>query len=142
MRFYNIPPENYGEPEVNLDWIVMANDRSSQKVLGPVERTVTSIPGHINGLQTIQEYLFPRIYLAAKQRFTFDYPSLTMPNKIPKAGDVLVHYDKILKVGTTTTPIQTSVITNARYEFGQGDDGVLGLRKLGLSTSGIRKGYY
>ena len=120
----------------------MANDKNAAKRTGVVERTVSSIPDHIDGLQTIQEYLYPRIYTASKPRFTFDYPSLTMPNRIPKAGDVLVHYDTTVNVGTATTPIQTSIITSARFEFGQDSDGVLGLRKLGLSTGGIRKGYY
>ena len=65
-----------------------------------------------------------------------------MPNRIPKAGDVLCHYDTTMRVGTSSTPVQTSIITNARFEFGQDNDGVLGLRKLGLSTLGLRKGYY
>ena len=142
IRHYNIIPKDQGEPEINLDWIVMANDRNAAKRTGVVERTVSSIPDHIDGLQTIQEYLYPRIYTASKPRFTFDYPSLTMPNRIPKAGDVLVHYDTTVNVGTATTPIQTSIITSARFDFGQDSDGVLGLRKLGLSTGGIRKGYY
>lgn len=142
VRVFSIPPDKQGEPEINLDWIVMANDRNGQARLGPVERTVTSIPDHIDGLQTIQQYLYPRIYLASKPRFSFDYPRLTMPNRIPKAGDVLCHYDTTVNVGTSTTPVQTSIITSARFEFGQDSDGVLGLRKLGLSTAGIRKGYY
>jgi hypothetical protein len=141
-RFWNIDPTEAGQPENNLDWIVMANDRNGESKLGKVERTVTSIPNHIDGLQTIQEYLFPRLYLASKPRFSFDYPRLTMPNKIPKAGDVLCHYDTTVNAGTRTTPVQTSIITSARFEFGQDSDGVLGLRKLGLSTAGLRKGYY
>jgi hypothetical protein len=141
-RFWNIDPTEAGQPENNLDWIVMANDRNGETKLGKVERTVTSIPNHIDGLQTIQEYLYPRLYLASKPRFAFDYPSLSMPNKIPKAGDVLCHYDSTVKVGTSTAPVQTSIITSARFEFAQGSDGVLGLRKLGLSTAGLRKGYY
>ena len=141
-RTWNIPPKDQGKDEINLDWMVMANDRNGQARLGPVERPVTSIPDHIDGLQTIQEYLYPRLYLASKPRFSFDYPRLTMPNRIPKAGDVLCHYDTTVNVGTRTTPIQTSIITSARFEFGQDSDGVLGLRKLGLSTAGIRKGYY
>ena len=75
IRTYGIPPLNKGEPEINLDWIVMANDRNAAKRTGMVERTVSSIPDHIDGLQTIQEYLYPRIYTASKPRFTFDYPS-------------------------------------------------------------------
>ena len=142
IRGWNIAPKDQGEPENNLDWIVMANDRNGETKLGKVERTVSSIPNHIDGLQTIQEYLFPRLYLASKPRFSFDYPSLSMPNKIPKAGDVLCHYDTTVKVGTRTTPVQTSIITSANFEFSQGSDGVLGLRKLGLSTAGLRKGYY
>jgi hypothetical protein len=141
-RFWNIDPTEAGQPENNLDWIVMANDRNGETKLGKVERTVTSIPNHIDGLQTIQEYLYPRLYLASKPRFSFDYPSLSMPNKIPKAGDVLCHYDTTVKVGTSTAPVQTSIITSANFEFSQGSDGVLGLRKLGLSTAGLRKGYY
>jgi hypothetical protein len=142
LRLWNVPPKDQGKPENNLDWIAMANDRNGEQKLGKVERTVTSIPNHIDGLQTIQEYLYPRLYLASKPRFSFDYPSLTMPNKIPKAGDVLCHYDTTVKVGTRTTPVQTSIITSANFEFSQGSDGVLGLRKLGLSTAGLRKGYY
>ena len=142
FRMWNVPFKDQGKPENNLDWIVMANDRNGETKLGKVERTVSSIPNHIDGLQTIQEYLYPRLYLASKPRFSFDYPSLTMPNKIPKAGDVLCHYDTTVKVGTRTTPVQTSIITSANFEFGQGSDGVLGLRKLGLSTAGLRKGYY
>ena len=142
IRGWTIAPKDQGEPEINLDWIVMANDRNGETKLGKVERTVTSIPNHIDGLQTIQEYLYPRLYLASKPRFAFDYPSLTMPNKIPKAGDVLCHYDTTVKAGTRTTPVQTSIITSANFEFSQGSDGVLGLRKLGLSTAGLRKGYY
>lgn len=131
-----------GVPEINLDWMVQANDRNGEKTIGKVERTVTSIPNHIDGLQTIQEYLYPRIYLASKPRFSFDYPSLSMPNKIPKAGDILCHMDTTVRVGTSTYPVQTSIVTSARFDFGQDSDGVLGLRKLGLSTAGIRKGYY
>ena len=101
-RFWNIDPTEQGKPENNLDWIVMANDRNGETKLGKVERTVTSIPNHIDGLQTIQEYLYPRLYLASKPRFSFDYPSLSMPNKIPKAGDVLCHYDTTVKVGTAS----------------------------------------
>jgi hypothetical protein len=142
LRIWNVPFKDQGKPEINLDWMVMANDRNGQARLGPVERPVSSIPDHIDGLQTIQEYLYPRLYLASKPRFSFDYPRLTMPNRIPKAGDVLVHYDTTVNVGTRTTPIQSSIITSARFEFGQDSDGVLGLRKLGLSTAGIRKGYY
>ena len=142
LRIWNVPFKDQGVPENNFDWIVMANDRNAQKRTGPVERTVSTIPDHIDGLQTIQEYLYPRIYLASKPRFTFDYPSLTMPNRIPKAGDVLCHYDTVVRVGTSSTPVQSSIITSARFEFGQDSDGVLGLRKLGLSTGGIRKGYY
>jgi hypothetical protein len=141
-RYWNIDPTEQGQAEINLDWIATGNDRNGESRVGRVERSVTSIPDHIDGLQTIQEYLYPRLYLASKPRFIFDYPSLTMPNKIPKAGDMLCHYDSQVRVGTYTTPVQTSVITNARYEFGQDSDGVLGLRKLGLSTSGLRKGYY
>jgi hypothetical protein len=141
-RFWNIDPTEAGQPENNLDWIVMGNDRNGESKIGKVERTVTSIPNHIDGLQTIQEYIYPRLYLASKPRFSFDYPSLSMPNKIPKAGDVLCHYDTTVNVGTSAHPVQTSIITSARFEFGQDSDGVLGLRKLGLSTAGIRKGYY
>jgi len=141
-RTFFIAPNQQGSDEINLDWIVMANDRNGEARLGKVERTVTSIPNHIDGLQTIQEYLYPRLYLASKPRFSFDYPSLSMPNRIPKAGDVLCHYDTTMRVGTSSTPVQTSIITNARFEFGQDNDGVLGLRKLGLSTLGLRKGYY
>jgi hypothetical protein len=142
LRIWNVPFKDQGKPEINLDWIAIANDRNGQNRIGNVERTVTSLPNHVENLQTIQEYLYSRIYLSSKPRFSFDYPRLTMPNRIPKAGDVLSHYDTTVNVGTSTTPIQTSIITSARFEFDQGSDGVLGLRKLGLSTAGIRKGYY
>jgi hypothetical protein len=142
IRMWNVPFKDQATPEINLDWIVTANDRNAQKRLGYVERTVTSIPNHIDGLQTIQHYLYPRINIASKPRFNFDYPSLTMPNKIPKAGDMLCHMDTTLDVGTSTTAVQTSVITSARYDFGQDSEGVMGLRKLGLSTAGLRRGHY
>jgi hypothetical protein len=142
IRMWNVPFKDQATPEINLDWIVTANDRNAQKRLGYVERTVTSIPEHIDGLQTIQHYLYPRINIASKPRFNFDYPSLTMPNKIPKAGDILCHMDTTIDVGTSTSAVQTSVITSARFDFGQDSDGVMGLRKLGLSTAGLRRGHY
>ena len=154
LRFYNIPPENYGEPELNLDWLVVARDATTVKNfggwLGYIEKTISSIPQHINGLQTMQEYLYPRIYQHSKPKIHFDYPSLTMPNKVPKAGDICVHYDSQHQTGTSANPqnypgpsaVQTSVISDIRYDFDQDAQGVLGLRKLSLSTAGIRRGMY
>jgi hypothetical protein len=142
VRLWNVPFKDQATPEINLDWVVTASDKAAQLKTGLIERAITSIPLHINGLQTIQEYLFPRMHIAAKPRIVFDYPSLTMPNKIPKAGDILCHADAIVDVGTETTPVQTTVIASARYDFDQDNQGVLGLTRLGLTTAGLKRGFY
>ncbi len=120
----------------------VAHDRNMSNKIGVVERAITSLPTHLTTLQTIDEYLYNKLYVAAKPRFTFDFPSVSMPNKMPKAGDIVCHVDKRANVGIRTAPIQTGVITQVSYDFAQGSDESLGLRKLGLSTSGIRRGYY
>lgn len=146
FRIWNIPQHQKGEAELNLDWIVIGRDATTVKGtggwFGNIERTITSAPQHIDTLQTIQEYLFPRLYYASKPKILFDYPSLTMPNTVPKAGDIVCHYDTQLGTGTRNQPIQTGVISDIQYSFDQDADGVLGLRKLSLSTSGIRRGQY
>ena len=65
-----------------------------------------------------------------------------MPGKIPKAGDIVCHVDRRANIGLRNAPLQTGIITQVSYDFGQDADGVLGLRKLSLSTTGVRRGYY
>jgi hypothetical protein len=120
----------------------VAHDRNMSNKIGVVEKAISSIPTHVKTKQTMNEYLFNKLYVAAKPRFMFDFPSVTMPNKMPKAGDVVCHVSTKANVGLKISPVQTGVIDQVSYDFAQGDDGVLGLRKLGLSTTGIRRGYY
>lgn len=131
-----------GSPAVNEDQLVVGRDTNAMKKWGQIERAETSLPEHVVNRQTIDNFLYPQLYTSAKPRVAFDYPSLTMPNIPPKAGDIVAHIDPLLKVGTKTTPIQTTVITDTRYEFGDGSDSVIGLTKLGLTSIGMRRGYY
>jgi hypothetical protein len=122
----------------------VAHDRNMSNRLGVVERVISGIPTHIKTAQTLNEYLYNKLYYAAKPRFTFDFPSVTMSNKIPKAGDIVVHVDSKARVGTQTAPIQTGVISSVQYSFeqGKGTDDALGLRRLSLQTTGIKRGSY
>jgi hypothetical protein len=122
----------------------VAHDRNMSGRIGVVERVMSAIPTHIKTRQTLNEYLYNKLYFAAKPRFTFDFPSVTMPNKIPKAGDIITHVDTKARVGTQTTPVQTGVVSSIQYSFeqGKGQDDALGLRRLSLSTTGIKRGSY
>jgi hypothetical protein len=120
----------------------VAHDRNMSNRLGIVERVISGIPTHIKTAQTLNEYLYNKLYYAAKPRFTFDFPSVSMPNRIPKAGDICAHVDTKCNVGTMNGAIQTGVISSVQYSFEQGSDDALGLRRLSLSTTGIRRGSY
>lgn len=132
----------FTEVEVNYDQLVTARDTNGMKKIGLVERPITTLPPGIHTQQTINEYLFAKLYKSSKPRFDFSYPALTMPNKMPKAGDLVYHVDKFLKIGTKTTPIQTGIISDISYDFGADQNQLLGLRRLSLNTTGIRRGYY
>ena len=123
----------------------VAHDFNMANRIGVVERAITSIPQHIKTKQTLNEYLFNKLYFASKPKFTFDFPSLTMPNKLPKAGDICAHVDSRANVGLKTAPIQTGVVSSVQYTFEQGSGGqndTLGLRKLAVTTTGIKRGSY
>jgi hypothetical protein len=130
---------------VNADPVFgIAHDRNMSNRLGVVERVITGIPTHIKTKQTLNEWLFNRLYVVAKPKFTFDYPSLSMCNKLPKAGDICVHVDNPANVGLRDAPIQTGVISTVRYSFGRGkgQTDVIGLSRLSISTTGIKRGSY
>lgn len=133
-----VPPT----PEIKNDVFAVAHDRNASGKIGIVEKALTGLPSYIIDLQTTNEYLYNKLYVTSKPRFTFDFPSVTMPNKIPKAGDIVAHVDRRANVGLRNAPLQTGIITQVSYDFSQDADGVLGLRKLGLSTTGVRRGYY
>jgi hypothetical protein len=122
----------------------IAHDRNMSNRLGVVEKRVTSVPTYVKTAQTLREYMFNKIYYSAKPRFTFEFPSVSMPNRIPKAGDIVSHVDTRAHSGLKDAPIQTGVITQVRYAFIQrgGINDVLGLRKLALTTTGIKRGSY
>lgn len=122
----------------------IAHDRNMSGRIGVVERIMTEIPTHIKKAQTLNEYLFNKLYFAAKPRFTFGFPSVSMCNKLPKAGDIVAHVDSMTNVGTQNGPIQTGVISSVQYSFeqGKGQDDALGLRRLSVSTTGIKRGSY
>ena len=61
IRMWNVPFKDQGVPENNFDWMVMGNDRNGQARLGPVERTVSSIPIILTG------------YRQSKSTFTLGY---------------------------------------------------------------------
>src|SRR6266496_2776180 len=135
-------PECGGTPAGANDVFCVAHDRNASGKIGIVERAITGLPSYVIDLQTINEYLYNKLYISSKPRFTFDFPSVTMPNKIPKAGDICCHVDRRANVGLRGSPLQTGIITQVSYDFNQGSDGVLGLRNLALSTTGVRRGYY
>lgn len=123
---------------------VIAEDRNMSNRLGVVERVTTGIPAHIKTAQTLNEYLFNTVYFAAKPRFTYDFPSVSIPNKLPKAGDIIAHVDLRTNVGLKGSPIQTGVIASIRYNFTQSRsaNSPLGLKRLAISTTGIKRGSY
>jgi hypothetical protein len=129
-------------PAILKDVFAVAHDRSASGRIGIVEKVLSSLPTYIIDLQTSNEYLFNKLYVAGKPRFTFDFPNVSMPNKLPKAGDIVCHVDRLANVGLKTSPVQTGIISQIIYDFAQGSDSVLGLRKLSLSTTGVRRGYY
>lgn len=133
------------QPNIEKDPVfLVAHDRNMSGRLGVVERVVSDIPTDIKTKQTLNEYLFNKLYFSAKPRFTFDFPSVSMPDKVPKAGDIVTHVDTRVGVGLQNAPIQTGVINRIRYRFDQGSGGndAMGLRKLALSTTGIKRGSY
>lgn len=120
----------------------VAQDKNMSARLGVVERVVSDLPSHIRTKQTMDEFLFNKLFTASKPRFVFDYPAVTIPNTVPKAGDICAHVSQKAKVGTKRSPLQVGVILSVNYDFNQDDEGVFSLTKMGLSTTGIRRGYY
>jgi hypothetical protein len=142
-----ISPECGGGSQATIDAdpvFAVAHDFNMANRLGVVERAITSIPQHIKTKQTLNEYLFNKLYFASKPKFTFDFPSVTMPNKLPKAGDICAHVDSRANVGLRMAPIQTGVVSSVQYTFeqGSGQNDALGLRKLAVTTTGIKRGSY
>lgn len=121
---------------------MIGSDRNTAKRIGMVEQTITNMPIHVKTFQTMAEFMYNKLYIAARPRFNFDYPSVTVPGQMPKAGDIVCHVSKKAQVGRARTPIQTGVISAVNYQFGQDSDSVLGLRKLAISTTGILRGSY
>lgn len=121
---------------------MIGSDRNTGKRIGMVEQTITNMPVHVKTFQTMAEYMYNKLYIMAKPRFNFDYPSVTVPTTMPKAGDICVHISKKAQVGRSRTPLQTGVISAVNYTFGQDNDSVLGLRKLSIATTGILRGSY
>lgn len=120
----------------------VAEDKNMSARLGVVERSLSDLPSHIRKKQSMDEYLFTKLFTASKPRFVFDYPAVTIPNTIPRAGDICTHVAKKANVGTKRSPLQVGVILSVRYDFNQDDEGVFSLTKMGLSTTGLRRGYY
>src|SRR6266496_3440894 len=79
-----------GTPAGANDVFCVAHDRNASGKIGVVEKAITGLPSYVIDLQTINEYLYNKLYISSKPRFTFDFPSVTMPGKIPKAGDICV----------------------------------------------------
>lgn len=123
-------------------WLAIGSDCNTSKRIGMVEQTVSNIPIYVKKFQSIQEYLFNKLYVTARPRFNFDYPSVTAPSTMPKAGDLVCHVSKKAQVGRSRTAVQIGVISAINYEFGQDSDSVLGLRKLSVGTTGILRGSY
>jgi hypothetical protein len=123
---------------------MVSEDTNMSNRLGVVERVATGIPTHVKTAQTLNEFLFNVTYFSSKPRFIFDYPSVTIPNKIPKAGDLIAHVDTRTNVGMRTSPYQTGVIASVRYSFEQSKarNSPLGLKRLALTTTGIKRGSY
>lgn len=120
----------------------VAQDKNASNRIGTVERVLSGIPTHIRTAQTMNEYMFAKLFVASKPRFTFDFPAVTIPTQIPKAGDIVTHVCKKANVGTKQAPIQSGIILSVDYDFRQDDEGIINLTKMGLSTTGIRRGYY
>jgi hypothetical protein len=138
-----IPPcGGLPEPRDADPVLAIASDKNMEKRIGMVEQSISNIPPHVKTLQTMNEYLFNKLYVMGRPRFTFDYPALTLPSVIPKAGDICVHVSKKAQVGRARTPVQTGIITQVTYDFGQDSDSILGLRKIGLTTNGVLRGSY
>jgi hypothetical protein len=124
------------------DVLHIATDRNNAKRLGIVEQVISNLPPHVKTFQTLNEYMFNKLYVMAKPRFTFDYPSLTLPEIMPKAGDILCHVSVKAGVGVRRNPIQTGIITQVTYDFSQSSDSILGLRRLSLTSTGVLRGSY
>lgn len=122
--------------------LTIASDRNMAKRIGMVEQVISNIPPHVKTFQSMNEYMFNKLYIMSRPRFTFDYPSLTLPSVMPKAGDITVHVSKKANIGKARTPVQTGIITQVTYDFGQDSDSILGLRRLSLETNGILRGSY
>jgi len=122
--------------------LLISSDRNTAKRIGIVEQSVSNMPVHVKNLIAMNEYMFNKLYVVARPRFNFDFPSVTVPTQLPKAGDICCHVSKKAQVGRPRTGLQTGVIANVNYQFGQDNDSVLGLRKLSVSTTGILRGSY
>lgn len=132
-----LPTSSDADPMLSI-----ASDCNMSKRIGMVEQTVTNIPIYVKKFQSMQEYLFNKLYVMARPRFNFDYPSVTAPSTMPKAGDLVCHVSKKAQVGRARTAVQIGVISAINYEFGQDSDSILGLRKLSVGTTGILRGSY
>lgn len=121
---------------------MIATDRNTAKRIGIVEQVVTNMPVHVKNFASMGEYFMNKLYTVAKPRFNFDYPTVSVPITLPKAGDICVHVSKKAMIGRSRTPIQTGVISAVAYSFGQDNDSILGLRKLSIATTGILRGSY
>lgn len=132
-------PPNLADAEPNFQ---IAADINGFNRIAMVEKTLTGLPDHIKTQQTMSEYMFAKLYTSSKPKFTFDFPSVSIPNILPKAGDLVCHVDTLTGVGTANNAIQTGIISQINYNFKEDESGVIGLRKLALSTSGIKRGTY
>jgi hypothetical protein len=121
---------------------MIGSDCNMAKRIGMVEQAVTNMPIHVKNFATMNEYLFNKLYVTARPRFNFDYPQVTAPGIMPKAGDIVCHISKKAQVGRARTGVQTGVISAVNYTFSQDNDSVLGLRKLQIGTTGILRGSY
>lgn len=121
---------------------IMGTEMNATNRTGLIEKTLTTLPGSAKDINTLNEYMFDKLYVASKPKFTFTYPALTMPTIPPKAGDILCHFDTKFNVGTKKSAVQTSMITEVVYDFRQDETGALGLTKIALTTSGLKRGSY
>jgi hypothetical protein len=133
-----------GLPEsADADPILMiSSDANEAKRIGLVEQAVTNMPVYVKNLAAMNEYMFKKLYVTARPRFNFDFPSVTAPGLLPKAGDIVCHVSKKAQVGRARAAMQTGVIASVNYQFAQDADSVLGLRKLAVATTGILRGSY
>lgn len=122
--------------------LTIASDCNMRKRIGMVEQVIGNIPPHVKTFQTMTEFMFNKLYVMARPRFTFEYPDLTLPNIMPKAGDICAHVSKKAGIGVRRGVVQTGVITEVSYDFGQDSDSVLGLRRLSIETNGVLRGSY